>query len=163
MKIDATTIQCKSRDKNQGPRSSIQPQRQLTWSPLKWVQLNLTNDQKRKYSPHLKACPDAWNHAKTRWVPRQRAAVQRVDCRQGEKNGQRPTLLKRITGLKAVIHRRPTKGESPNSGRLFNTSTFNRVRSEKWPAVALYLNELHRITRLKTVNSAIKSIIHFPT
>ena len=37
----------------------------------------------------------------------------------------------------------PEKGESPESGQLFNTSTFDRVRSEKWPAVSLCLKAVH--------------------
>ena len=48
-----------------------------------------------------------------------------------------------------------------NSGQLFNTSTVDRVKIEKRPAVALYLNEL--ITSLKNVNSEITSGIHSPT
>ena len=46
------------------------------------------------------------------------------------------------------------KGESPNSGQLFNTTTVDKVRSEKWPAVSLYLDEL---LGSKTVNSEIRS------
>ena len=34
------------------------------------------------------------------------------------------------------------KGESPNSGQRFNTAAIDKVRSEKWPAVSLYLDEL---------------------
>jgi hypothetical protein len=34
------------------------------------------------------------------------------------------------------------KGEPANSGQLFNTATIDKVRSEKWPAVTLYFDEL---------------------
>jgi hypothetical protein len=33
-------------------------------------------------------------------------------------------------------------GECPNCGQQFNKATVDRMKFEKWPAVALYLNEL---------------------
>ena len=34
------------------------------------------------------------------------------------------------------------KNEFPHSGKLVNTAKIDKVRSEKWPAVSLYLDEL---------------------
>ena len=39
-----------------------------------------------------------------------------------------------------IFHER--KGEARHSGTLFNQTTFDRVKTEKWPAVSRYLDEL---------------------
>jgi len=54
-------MSCKIRGQAQGPRFSSQPYGRLKLStPELRAQLNLTNDHKKKGSPHLQECPDAF-------------------------------------------------------------------------------------------------------
>ena len=57
-------------------------------------------------------------------------------------------------GFQLCISAHKEKGESPNSGQRFNTAAIDKVRSEKWPAVSLYLDEL---LDKNVVNSEVKS------
>ena len=57
---------------------------------------------------------------------------------------------KRLSRLPAMHISTKEKGESPNSGQLFNTTTTDKVRSEKWPAASLYIDELLDNSEIKS-------------
>ena len=123
---------CKDRDQAQGPRYSSQPYGRLTLStPELRAQLNLTNDHKKKGSPHLQECPDAftWSHVMLKllssvpsWAVLKKRMLSRLPAMQG------------MVKIEKVI--------PSTAARSFNTHSTDRVKLERWTAVSLYFNEL---------------------
>ena len=89
--------------------------------------LNLTRQPKR--SDHTwKACPIAFL---LKCHGMETAAVSLLN--------ERRRLLAR---LQTTQCQSKENGEASHSGQLFNHTTIDRVKIEKWPAVSLFLNEL---------------------
>ena len=156
---DASKKTCTIRDQAQRPsvvRST--PSTAVSSHQLNCAQLNLTRDQEE---PHLRSCTcldmfscsTCWNHQKPR---KERRTTPKVMCLPGHVFMQ--YMLKSVCHILEQRWKKMKKGccrslqlqnpwtvkrnQSPNSGHLFNATTVDKVRSVKWPTVALYLDEL---------------------